>query len=246
MPSPKPRLDGLLVARGLADTRTRAQALIRTGAVTVNGQVFDKPGMPVAEDAAIEVRASLPYVGRGGYKLAAALDAFDLDPVGRACLDVGSSTGGFTDVLLQRSARHVYAVDVGRGQLAWRLREDARVTVMEQTDIRNVDTLPESISLVAVDVAFISLKLVLPAVKPLLAPDADVVALIKPQFEAGRAEVGKGGIVRDVSVQLRVVAELTAWVEEHGWRVIGKAIASPITGTDGNQEYLVRLQAAAG
>lgn len=238
--SPKERLDVLLVERGLADTRTRAQALIRAGEVRVAGEVHDKPGERIAADAVIALRAPLPYVSRGGYKLAAALDAFGLSPQGRICLDVGACTGGFTDVLVQRGAAQVYAVDVGRAQLAWKLRTDPRVSCLERTDIRALETLPQPIDLATVDVAFISLTLVLPAIQRLLRPDGQVVALIKPQFEAGRARVGRGGVVRDPAVHRSVLSEVLTAAERQGWRIRG-VIPSPITGADGNREFLAWL-----
>lgn len=240
MAGAKKRLDALLVERGLADTRARAQALIRAGDVTVGGQVFDKPGMSMATDVEIAVRAALPYVGRGGYKLAAALDGFGVDPAGWTCLDVGASTGGFTDVLLQRGAARVYAVDVGRGQLAWPLRQDPRVVNLERTDIRDLPSLPEPVQLATADVAFISLKLVLPAVQRLVAPRGEVIALIKPQFEAGRVQVSRGGIVRDPAVHRAVLEDLLTWAVAHGWQVLG-LMPSVIEGGDGNREFLVHL-----
>ncbi|MCS6938762.1 MAG: TlyA family RNA methyltransferase, partial [Roseiflexus sp.] len=203
----KVRLDQLLVQRGLAETRARAQALILAGEVRVNGVVRHKAGELVPDDAEVELIGALPYVSRGGYKLAHALDTFALSPANLAAIDVGASTGGFTDVLLQRGAARVYAVDVGYGQLDWRLRQDPRVIVLERTNIRYLEALPplegeEAAAPVladcaVIDVSFISLKLVLPAVQRLIRPDAWIVALIKPQFEAGPAQVGKGGVVRD-------------------------------------------------
>jgi 23S rRNA (cytidine1920-2'-O)/16S rRNA (cytidine1409-2'-O)-methyltransferase len=239
------RLDVLLVEMGLADSRARAQALIRSGSVRVNHQVFDKPGMAVPVDAQVEVRAAPPYVSRGGLKLASALDAFPVHPGDRLCLDVGASTGGFTDVLLQRGARHVLAVDVGRGQLAWALRQDPRVTNMERTDIRALTRLPDRPSLAVVDVAFISLRLVLPAVARHLAAGGDVIALVKPQFEAGRGAVGRGGVIRDPGLRRQVLADVLTWMVADGWSV-RDILPSPITGGDGNQEYLVWLRPGEG
>jgi 23S rRNA (cytidine1920-2'-O)/16S rRNA (cytidine1409-2'-O)-methyltransferase len=236
----KVRLDILVVQRHLSESRAKAQALIRAGEVTVDGHVFDKPGMSVPADAVVVVREQSPYVSRGGYKLTAALDAFGVDPRAQVCLDVGASTGGFTDVLVQRGASLVYAVDVGRGQLAWRLRGHPRVVSMERTDIRSVESLPNAIDLAVVDVAFISLRRVLPPVHRLIRRDGLVVALVKPQFEAGRKQVGRGGVVRDPIVHRRVLEDLLAWAEEHGWRVAG-AVASPITGAAGNREFLILL-----
>jgi 23S rRNA (cytidine1920-2'-O)/16S rRNA (cytidine1409-2'-O)-methyltransferase len=239
------RLDVLLVERGLVDNRSRAQALIRAGQVLVAGQVFDKPGMTVAVDAELVLRQQLPYVSRGGHKLAAAIDHFGLEVTDRVCLDVGASTGGFTDLLLQRSARRVYAVDVGHGQLAWSLRQDERVVNLERTDIRAVRSLPEPIDIAAIDVAFISLKLILPAVAQLLAPAAVAVILIKPQFEAGRKCVGHGGVVRDPEIHQAVLEDILGFVNRTGWR-IADAFASPVRGGDGNREFLVLLGVPTG
>ena len=236
------RLDRLMVERGLVDSRSRAQALIRAGDVRVAGQPFDKPGMPVARDATIELREAATYVGRGGIKLAAALDAFGVDPTGANCLDVGASTGGFTDCLLQHGARRVYAVDVGRAQLAWSLRQDSRVVNLERQDIRSLGALDAPIHLAVVDVAFISLTLVLPHVAPLLEASARVIALVKPQFEAGRDRVGRGGVVRDPQVHADVLARTLLWAERRGWRTLD-AIASPVEGARGNREFLVLLAA---
>jgi 23S rRNA (cytidine1920-2'-O)/16S rRNA (cytidine1409-2'-O)-methyltransferase len=262
----KIRLDQLLVARGLAETRNKAQALLLAGAVRVDGQVQSKPGTMVEETAIVEVTASLPYASRGGYKLAHALDSFALDPSGLTCLDVGASTGGFTDVLLQRGAAFVYAIDVGYGILDYRLRNDPRVVVMERTNIRHLEALPpipegvgrgngegvegrsgnrpstSSPQAAVIDVSFISLKLVLPAVQRLLDPDAWVVALIKPQFEAGAEQVGKGGVVRDVKIHRMVLREALAAANELGLTPRGLT-RSPITGPAGNIEFLAWLQA---
>jgi 23S rRNA (cytidine1920-2'-O)/16S rRNA (cytidine1409-2'-O)-methyltransferase len=238
--SGRDRLDSILVQRGLASSRNRAQAVIRAGEVTVNGHRFDKPGMTVPLDSVIEVREPPPYVGRGGLKLEAALAAFEIDPRDRSCLDVGASTGGFTDCLLQRGARQVFAVDVGRAQLAWPLRQDARVINMERTDIRRVSSLPLPIELAVIDVAFISLRLVLPSVAPLLGEGADLIALVKPQFEAGRDRVGRGGIVRDPEVHREVLQEVLAWSRQQGWRARG-LMDSPIQGSAGNREFLLWL-----
>lgn len=236
----KERLDQLLVDRGLAESRSRAQALIRAGEVRVDGQLQDKPGLRVPLAAEIQLRAAPPYVGRGGFKLAHALDAFGLDPGGLICLDVGASTGGFVDALLQRGAARVYAVDVGTAQLAWKLRGDPRVVCMERTDIRAVEALPEPVGLATVDVAFISLTRVLPAIRPLLAADACLIALVKPQFEAGRGQVGKKGVVRDPAVRREAVRAVIAAALAGGWRLLG-ATPSPIQGAEGNQEFLLLL-----
>lgn len=241
MAKQKERLDKLLVERGLAPTRSKARGLIMAGEVLVDGARVDKPGTAVALDAALEVIAPMPYVGRGGYKLAGALEAFALDVAGRVCADVGACTGGFTDVLLQNGAARVYAIDVGYGQLDWKLRQDERVTVLERTNARYLETLPEPVSFVCVDVSFISLKLILPAAQQWLSVPADIVALIKPQFEAGPEQVGKGGIVRDTAVHRQVLRDLLAWFQAHDLAPQG-LIRSPIEGTEGNVEYLVWLR----
>ena len=238
--SAKSRLDLLLVARGLATTRERAQALVLAGEVLVDGLPAAKPGMSVPADACLAVRAGLPYVSRGGIKLAHALDAFGLDVTGQVALDVGASTGGFTDCLLQRGAARVYAVDVGYGQLDWKLRQDHRVVVLEKTNIRNLEDLPEQPTMAVADASFISLRLVLPAVWRLVAGQADAVVLVKPQFEAGRSQVGKGGVVRDPAIRQAVVDDLAAWAAANGWQV-GGVVTSPITGPAGNVEFLMRL-----
>jgi 23S rRNA (cytidine1920-2'-O)/16S rRNA (cytidine1409-2'-O)-methyltransferase len=237
----KLRLDRLLVLRGLAPTREKAQAMILAGLVTVAGRRADKAGAPVEEDAEVAVAGPPhPFVSRGGVKLAAALDAFALDPAGRVCLDVGASTGGFTDCLLQRGASRVYAVDVGHGQLDARLRGDPRVVVRERVNARSLsrDEVPESPWLAAIDVSFISLRLVLPAVVPLVERGGAVVALVKPQFEAGRAEVPRGGVVKDEEVRRRVVDEVAAAGRALGLGVAG-SIVSPIRGAAGNEEFLL-------
>lgn len=241
MAQKKERLDKLLVARGLARTRSRAQALIMAGEVLVQGERVDKAGTKIPVDAALEVLEPLPYVSRGGFKLAGALETFDIDVAGRTCADVGACTGGFTDVLLQQGAARVYAIDVGYGQLAWKLRQDERVEVLERTNVRYLESLPEPVTFVAIDVSFISLQLVLPAVKQWLAPAAEIVALIKPQFEAGKDQVGKGGIVRDPAVHRDVLVRTLAWAEEHGLNPAG-LIRSPIEGGEGNVEFLVWLR----
>lgn len=239
---PRLRLDQLLVARGLAESRARAQALVMAGVVFSGERRLDKPGLAVAEDAPLDVRGrDHPWVSRGGVKLAAALDHFTIDPTGLICLDVGASTGGFTDVLLSRGAAKIYAVDVGSGQLAWKLRSDPRVVVLEKTNIRNLDPalLPEPPALVVCDVSFIGLALALPPALALAVPGARLVALIKPQFEAGREQVGKGGIVRDAQVREDVCSRTTAWLAaQPGWRVLG-LMQSPLTGADGNVEFLI-------
>ncbi len=235
------RLDRLLVERGMAPTRERAQRLILSGAVRVRGRVVDKPGTQVERSAELSLaRAVLPYVSRGGVKLEAALRYFGVDVRGRIAMDVGASTGGFTDCLLQHGAARVYAVDVGYGQLAWALRRDARVVVLERTNIRSLrlEQLPERPELVTVDVSFISLRLVLPKVAELVAPGAEVLALVKPQFEVGRGRVGKGGVVRDRALQAEAVAAVVACAEQSGMRVRG-TMESPLLGPKGNREFFV-------
>jgi len=235
----------LLLQRGLAPSRAQAHALVMAGEVRINGERADKPGMKVPTTAHLEIIAPLPYVSRGGIKLAAALDAFRIDPHSRLCADVGASTGGFCDVLLQRGAAHVYAIDVGYGQLDWRLRQDARVSVLERTNARHLESLPEMVSLVTVDVSFISLRLILPAVRNWLAPSWDVVVLIKPQFEAGRKQVGKGGIVKDPTVHAQVLSDILEWGIANGFQPAG-LIPSPIEGASGNREFLAWLRAEHG
>jgi 23S rRNA (cytidine1920-2'-O)/16S rRNA (cytidine1409-2'-O)-methyltransferase len=240
----KVRADQLLVARGLAESRTRAQALIMAGAVFSGGRKIAKAGDMLAEDAALEVRGKdHPWVSRGGIKLDHGLTHFGFDVAGAMALDVGSSTGGFTDVLLSREAAKVYAVDVGTNQLSWKLRQDPRVVVHEQTNARSIDgtIIPEAVDVVVCDASFISLAKVLEAPLRLAKPGAKLVALIKPQFEAGRAEVGKGGVVRDPEVHERVCAEAKDWVETQGWTVLG-ITPSPITGPEGNVEFLLGAQ----
>ncbi len=237
----KERLDVLLVARGLAESRNAAQKLILAGEVLVGENRADKPGMSVAVDAPIRVRQGLPFVSRGGIKLQAALDAFRLDVTGLVCADVGASTGGFTDCLLQRGAARVYAIDVGYGQLDWKLRQDSRVVVLERTNARYLESLPEPIDLVTIDASFISLTIILPAATNWLKPDGQIVALIKPQFEAGRKQVGKGGVVRDPAIQADVLRRVLNWANAHDLPPLD-VIRSPIAGPAGNIEFLVRLQ----
>jgi 23S rRNA (cytidine1920-2'-O)/16S rRNA (cytidine1409-2'-O)-methyltransferase len=248
------RLDVLLAQRGLASTRERARAYVMAGVVLVDGREALKPGALTRADAVIEIvaqPAETRYVSRGGLKLERALEAFHLDPAGRVCLDVGASTGGFTDVLLRAGARKVYAVDVGYGQLAWSLRTDPRVVTMERINIRTLTALPEPVEAAVIDVSFISLRLVLPPVAALLAPDGWVVALVKPQFEAGRAEANRsGGVISDPEVHLRVLRDLLAWLGEWPARAPGTPllvphglVGSPIAGREGNHEYLLELRA---
>ena len=236
----KKRLDVLLVERELADSRHRAQALILAGDVQVNGNMITKAGTLIAHDAGITIRQALKYVGRGGFKLEGALDNFQVDPRGKICADVGASTGGFTDCLLQRGASKVYAIDVGYGQLAWKIRNDPRVVVMDRVNVRHLDSLPEPIDLAVIDVSFISLTLVLPVVAKFLRPKGESIALIKPQFEAGREQVGKGGIIRDSRVHRAVVHKIAQYAIDKDWRVRG-ICRSPIEGADGNVEFLIHL-----
>lgn len=235
------RLDQALVARGLVPSRQRAQAMVRAGLVRVGGEVADRPDQLVNGEASIDLEGVKGYVSRGGDKLEAALVAFALDPSGRVCLDVGASTGGFTDVLLQRGASRVIAVDVGYGQLDYRLRQDARVIVLERTNIRHLDRLPVPADLAVIDVSFISLRLVLPRVRDLLSAPGDVVALVKPQFEVGKGAVGKGGIVRDPDQHRQVLSELRQFAEANGYTVAGE-IASPVLGAKGNREFFLNLR----
>lgn len=228
------------------ESRSRAQALILAGSVEVSGRVAQKAGELVRQDAVLTVAAEPPYVSRGGRKLEQALERFRVRPEGRVCLDAGASTGGFTDLLLQRGAARVYAVDVGYGQLAWRLRQDERVVVRERTNLRHLrrGDLPETISLFTLDLSFISLRLVLEAVGELRAEECDVIALVKPQFEAGRQDVGKGGIVRDPKVHERVLRNALGYGERAGLRAQA-ACPSPILGQSGNREFLVHFAARA-
>ena len=239
------RLDTTLVQRGLVRSRHRAQQLVAAGAVTVDGQVATKPAAPVGPQSHIMVADAIPYVSRGGLKLAAALDRFGVDVRGLEVADVGASTGGFTDCMLQRGAAHVYAIDVGHGQLAERLRHDTRVSAMEDTDIRQVRALPRAAHLAVVDVAFISLRQVLPAVVRLLRAGGQVIALVKPQFEVGPAGLDSRGVVRDTDARSRVLEQTLAWLAGQGWRVLG-CTESPIAGEHGNVEYLVYFTTAAG
>ena len=240
----KVRADQLLVSRGLAESRTRAQALIMAGAVFSGERKLAKPGDLLAEDAPLEVRGKdHPWVSRGGVKLDHGLTHFGFDVAGAVALDVGASTGGFTDVLLSRGAARVYAVDVGTNQLAWKLRQDPRVIVHEQTNARILDRglIPQEIDMIVCDASFIGLSKVLEAPLKLARAGAKLIALIKPQFEAGREEVGKGGVVRDPAVHERVCAEAAAWVRSQGWTVLG-VTPSPITGPEGNVEFLLGAQ----
>ncbi|MFP4323263.1 MAG: TlyA family RNA methyltransferase [Anaerolineales bacterium] len=241
MGADKERLDVLVHQRGLAPSREMAQRYIRAGEVRVDGQISDKPGMKIARAATISVDAAPRYASRGGEKLAGAFAAFPLDVAGQVCADVGASTGGFTDVLLQADAARVYALDVGYGLLLPRLRNDPRVVVMERTNARYVDTLPEAVSFVSIDASFISLRLLLPAVERWLTPDAAIVALVKPQFEAGKQDVGKGGVIKDVAVHRRVLGDVLGFASERGFHLHG-LIPSPLPGPKGNLEYLAWLR----
>jgi 23S rRNA (cytidine1920-2'-O)/16S rRNA (cytidine1409-2'-O)-methyltransferase len=233
------RLDAALAEAGLAESRSQAQGLIASGLVRVGGETVRAPDRLVGPGDRLEVVEPPPYVSRGGAKLAPALDHFGIAVAGRVCADLGASTGGFTDVLLQRGAVRVYAVDVGRGLLHWRLRQDARVVVMERLNARHLESFPEPVSLVTVDLSFIGLEKVLPATR-LAAPAADLVVLFKPQFQVGRAEVGKGGIVRDPAATEAALARFRAWCAANGIAVLGQAW-STLPGADGNRELLLHL-----
>ena len=240
----KQRLDVLLVERGLAGSRERAKRMIMAGEVLVDNQKVDKAGATVKPEAEIRLLGNdIPYVSRGGFKLEKALKVFPVDPTGLTCLDCGASTGGFTDVLLKNGAQKVYAVDVGYGQLAWSLRNDPRVISMERTNVRylTAEQIPEPIDLAVMDLSFISVRLILPAVYPLLKDVAQVVCLIKPQFEAGREEVGKKGVVRDPKVHLEVLERFLEFVPTAGYTAVGLDF-SPIKGPEGNIEYLGYLR----
>lgn len=240
----KIRLDQLVFDLGLTESRERAKTTIMAGLVYVNGQKADKPGMQVAPDVKVEVRGdALPYVSRGGFKLEKALKVFPVDPAGMTCIDCGASTGGFTDVLLKNGAEKVYAVDVGYGQLAWSLRNDPRVISMERTNVRYLteEQIPEKMDLAVMDLSFISVRLILPAIHPLLKDNAEVVCLIKPQFEAGREEVGKKGVVRDPKVHLEVLERFLEFLPSAGYSALGLDY-SPIKGPEGNIEYLGYLR----
>ncbi len=251
---PKTRLDQRLVALGLTASREQARRLIMAGEVLVNGQMIDRPSAAVADDAQVEIKARPRFVSRGGEKLEAALAQFNIDVGGQVCADVGASTGGFTDCLLQRGAARVYAIDVGHGILEFGLRRDARVVVMEDTNARYVERLPEPVGFVSIDASFISLKILLPVVKAWIAAAAadgpgggsvgEAVVLIKPQFEAGRKDVAKGdGVVRDPEIHRRVLTDILAFAEGQGWGVAG-LIESPLRGPKGNVEFLAWLKPA--
>jgi 23S rRNA (cytidine1920-2'-O)/16S rRNA (cytidine1409-2'-O)-methyltransferase len=235
----KIRLDRLMVDRGLAESREKAQRLIMAGEVLVAGQKASKPGQPVADDAPVEVLARPPYVGRGGFKLAAALRDFGIDAAGKVCLDIGASTGGFTDALLQAGAARVHAVDVGTGQLDWKLRSDPRVALHERVNARELTfrEIGEPVDLAVCDVSFISVTLILPAIVPLLRADGRMVILVKPQFEAGKGQVGKGGIVRDPELHRATCQRVETAVREFGFTTA--IMESPIRGAEGNKEFLL-------
>lgn len=237
---PKQRLDELLVSTGLAENESQARALIMAGEVKVNGKVLTKAGSPVETDSRIEIAQKPPYVSRGGIKLAHALDEFQLDVTSLIALDIGASTGGFTDCLLQRGAQRVYAIDVGYGQLDYKLRQNPRVVVRDRTNVHHPFSLPEKADLATIDVSFISATRVIPNVMELLKPSGHIIVLLKPQFEAEKQEVGKGGVIKDPLIHARVIGRFLIWAIEHGLRLRG-LVASPITGTNGNQEFLVWL-----
>jgi 23S rRNA (cytidine1920-2'-O)/16S rRNA (cytidine1409-2'-O)-methyltransferase len=235
----KHRLDQLVVQRGLAESRERAQALILAGQVIVNGQKSSKPGHSIADDARIEVLERMPYVSRGGFKLAAALDHFSIDVTGWTCLDVGASTGGFTDCLLQRGANNVWAIDVGHGQFDWKLRNDPRVVVKEGVNARYLALAdyPVKFNLAVCDASFISTTMLIPAIVPLLAPPHRLIVLVKPQFEVGRGDIGKGGIVRDPALHELACARVRNAIQAQG--LDSAIIPSPILGAEGNREFLL-------
>ena len=239
----KQRLDCSLVQRGFFETREKARRSIMAGEITIGERVADKPGLSVAADEEIRVKTGNPYVSRGGVKLAGALDHFLIDPAGRVCLDIGASTGGFTDCLLQRGAARVYAIDVGHGQLDWKLRSDARVVVREKLNARYLGPgdLGELADLCVIDVSFISLTLILPAAVQLLTPEGVVIALIKPQFELRKEDVGKGGIVRETALHERAVGKIEKFVREKTWTWLG-VVQSPILGAEGNKEFLACIR----
>ena len=238
------RVDQELVERGLATSRERAQALLRAGLVRLEGEPVTRPDQPVSHDQRLELAGTRDYVSRGAEKLEAALAGFAVEVTDRVCLDVGASTGGFTEVLLRHGAAKVMAVDVGYGQLAWSLRQDDRVVVMERVNIRHLDQLPIPADLAVIDVSFISLRLVLPRIRELLSPPGEVIALVKPQFEVGKGAVGKGGVVRDAGQHQMVLDQLTEFARDLRYQVKGQ-IPSPILGAKGNREFFIHLLADA-
>ncbi len=237
----KRRIDNLLVEKGLVESRAKAQALVMAGKVVVEGKSVTKSGTLVAEEASINIIEPPPFVSRGGFKLDYALDCFGIDVSNKVVADVGASTGGFTDCLLQRGAKRVYAIDVGRGQLDYRLRQDSRVVVLDRVNARYPVSLPEKIDLATIDVSFISVKKIIPSVVQLLRDKGYLLVLIKPQFEARREEVSKGGVVKQPVVHARVLGRFIAWMIEHGYR-LGGLVASPILGASGNKEFFVLLK----
>lgn len=239
----KVRLDVLLFERGLVESREVGRRLIMAGEVLVDDRPATKPGASVRSDVDVRLKRKPRFVSRGGEKLAAALARFEIDPAGRVCADVGASTGGFTDCLLQSGAARVFAIDVGYGQLAWALREDMRVVVMERTNARYLESLPEPIDFVCADASFISLKLLLPVIHGWLTPGGQVVTLVKPQFEAGKGKVGKGGVVRDPIIHTEVLLALAAFAQEEAFAVMG-IMPSPLRGPSGNIEFLMWLGSA--
>lgn len=236
------RLDLFLFEKGMVESREKARSLILAGNVLVNNQLVDKPGTLISPDSAITIKNKLPYVSRGGFKLQQAIQELHIDVNGRTCLDVGASTGGFTDCLLQNNARHVYAVDVGYGQLAWTLRNDKRVTVIERTNIRNLtqNLVPSPIDIVTIDVSFISLRIVVPAVLKFMNKNGFILALIKPQFEVGKGQVGKGGVVRDPELHKKTIRDLSSFFSDIGLSP-GPVVPSPVPGPKGNIEFMIRL-----
>jgi len=238
----KVRLDKLLLEKNLAPSRHKAQAMIAAGQVLVNSKLADKAGTMVEDSATVELKESCPYVSRGGYKLEAGLEFFNITPAGLVCLDIGASTGGFTDCLLKNNAAKVYAVDVGYGQLAWELRHDPRVVVMERTNARylTAENLQELIDLAVIDASFISLKLLIPPLLPLFKGQISILALVKPQFEVGRGKVGKGGVVRDPALHQEVITEILFFCQTLGLQSCG-VTPSPILGPKGNKEFLIHL-----
>jgi len=237
----KQRIDSLLVERGLVDSRAKAQALIMAGEVVVAGKAAIKPGTLVPEDTVITILEPPPFVSRGGIKLEYALDQFQLEVASKVAADIGASTGGFTDCLLKRGASRVYAIDVGYGQLDYHLRQDPRVVVMDRVNARYPISLPEKVDLATIDVSFISVEKVIPSVAGLLNDDGYIIVLIKPQFEAKRAEVGKGGIIKEPTVHARVLGRFIAWIIEHNFS-LGGLVASPILGASGNREFFILLR----
>ena len=237
----KQRLDSLLVTRSLAENRSKAQALIMAGDVVVNGNIVTKAGSLISDGAEIRLSEKLPYVSRGGLKLEHALKEFGIDVTGMICLDVGASTGGFTDCLLQHGAKKVYALDVGYGQLDYRLRQDQRVTVMEKVNAHFPFDLPEKVDLATMDLSFISVTKVIPNILPHLAPPGEMVVLFKPQFEANKEDVGKGGVIKDPAIHARTIGNFIVWINENNLKLLNLA-ASPILGAEGNKEFLIHLR----